>query len=82
MLCEMACSVYKTGSCAREASLIKVSTHPYLSTPLVSLSLKCDCPDGQEKCLEICNQRALRFVPRDKSTLILTETDWFPCPIL
>lgn len=82
MLCEMACSVYKTGACSREASHIKVSIHPYLSTPMVSLSIKCDCPDGKEKCLEICNQEALRFVPRDKSTLVLTETDWFPCPLI
>lgn len=82
LLCEMACSLLKKRECSRDASLIKVYIHPYLSVPMVSLSIGCDCPDGEEKCLKICNQEALRFVPRDESTAMLTEADWFPCPLV
>ena len=81
LLCEMACSLIHEKKCGREGSLIRVAIHPYLSVPMVSLSMGCDCPDGQEKCLEICNQKALRFVPREEATPMLTETDWFPSPI-
>jgi len=83
LLCEMACSLVQKGECSREASFIKVSMHPYLSVPMVSLSLECNCPDGEEKCVKICNQEALAFVPREDSTLKLTEAgDWFPCPLI
>ena len=82
LLCEMSCSLLKTNACSREGSLIKVSLHPYLSTPMVSVSIHCDCPDGEEKCRQTCNQEALKFVPRDESTLMLTQTEWFPCPIV
>ena len=83
LLCEMACSLVQKGECSREASFIKVSIHPYLSVPMVSLSLGCNCPDGEEKCVKICNQEALAFVPREDSTLKLTEErDWFPCPLI
>jgi len=83
LLCEMACSLVQKGECSREASFIKVSMHPYLSVPMVSLSLECNCPDGEEKCVKICNQEALAFVPREDSTLKLTEEgDWFPCPLI
>ena len=83
LLCEMACSLVQKGECSREASFIKVSMHPYLSVPMVSLSLECNCPDGEEKCVKICNQEALAFVPREDSTLKLTEDgDWFPCPLI
>lgn len=83
LLCEMACSLVQKGECSREASFIKVSMHPYLSVPMVSLSLGCNCPDGAEKCVKICNQEALAFVPREESTLKLTEEgNWFPCPLI
>ena len=82
LLCEMACSLIKKGECSRDASLIKVSIHPYLSVPTISLSIDCDCPNGEERCLEICDQEALRFVPRDESTAMLIEADWFPCPLI
>lgn len=83
LLCEMACSLAQKGECSREASFIKVSMHPYLSVPMVSLSLECNCPNGEEKCVKICNQEALAFVPREDSTLKLTEEgDWFPCPLI
>jgi hypothetical protein len=79
----MACSLVQKGECSRKASFIKVSMHPYLSVPMVSLSLECNCPDGEEKCVKICNQEALAFVPREDSTLKLTEEgDWFPCPLI
>ena len=80
--CEMACSLIHEKNCSREGSLIRVAIHPYLSVPMVSLSIGCDCADGQEKCLEFCNQKALRFVPREEATAMLTEADWFPSPIL
>jgi Fe-S-cluster-containing hydrogenase component 2 len=79
--CEMSCSLLKTKECSREGSLIKVFLHPYLSTPMVSVSIQCDCPDGQEKCLPACNQEALKFVPQEESTMMLTQVEWFPCPI-
>ena len=83
LLCEMVCSLVQKGECSREASFIKVSMHPYLSVPMVSLSLECNCPEGEEKCVKICNQEALAFVPREDSTLKLTEErDWFPCPLI
>lgn len=82
LLCEMACSLKKQGQCSREASLVKVFKHPYLSVPVVSLSMACDCSDGEERCVEICNQEALRFVPRDASTAMLTESDWIPSPLI
>ena len=81
LLCEMSCSLLKAGECSRDGSLIKVFLHPYLSTPMVSVSIQCDCPDGQEKCVQTCNQEALKFVPRDESTMMLTQMEWFPCPI-
>ena len=62
LLCEMVCSLVQKRECSRDESFIKVAIHPYLSVPLVSLSMKCNCPDGQEKCVEICNQQALKFV--------------------
>ena len=82
LLCEMTCSLIHKRECSRDASFIKVSLHPYSGTPVVSLSMQCDCPDGEEKCLEICNQEALRSVQRDVSTGILTEIDWMPCPVV
>jgi Fe-S-cluster-containing hydrogenase component 2 len=82
LLCEMTCSLIHKGECSRNASFIKVSLHPYSGAPAVSLSMGCDCPDGGEKCLDICNQQALRSVKRDASTGILTEVDWLPCPVV
>jgi Fe-S-cluster-containing hydrogenase component 2 len=83
LLCEMTCSLIQKGECSRDASFIKVHIHPYLSVPMVSLSLGCNCPDGKEKCVEMCNQKALTFVPREASTLKLTEEgDWFPSPLI
>jgi len=70
------------GECSREASLIKVSVHPYLSVPMISLSIGCHCPDGEEKCVEICNQDAIKFVPRDEATMMLLQEEWFPCPMI
>ena len=81
-LCEMACSLTNKGECSRENSLIRVSAHPYLSVPMVSHSIDCCCPDGNEKCVEICNQKALIFVSRDAATLKMTEEgNWLPCPM-
>lgn len=82
LLCEMTCSLVHTGECSRKESLIKVLLHPYLGVPMVGLSQRCDCPDGKEKCLEVCNQEALRSVERDASVGMLTEAEWVPCPII
>jgi Fe-S-cluster-containing hydrogenase component 2 len=81
LLCEMACSLIRRGLCRRDDSLIRVQLHPYLSTPTVTLSMGCDCPDGRERCLEVCNQKALRFVPREEATGMLTEKKWYPAPL-
>ncbi len=81
LLCEMACSLIQKGLCRRDDSLIRVRLHPYLSTPTVTLSMGCDCPDGQERCLEVCNQKALKFVPRAEATRMLTEKKWYPAPL-
>ena len=94
-LCEMRCSLVpvegagpktpfgpQMGECSREASFIKVSVHPYLSVPMISLSMGCHCADGEEKCVEICNQEALKFVPKDESTVMLHDEEWFPCPMI
>jgi len=82
LLCEMACSLIQKGECSRDGSFIKVAIHPYLSVPTVLLSMDCNCPDGQERCLEICNQQALKFVPRDEATRMLTEKKWYPSPVI
>jgi Fe-S-cluster-containing hydrogenase component 2 len=82
LLCEMACSLIQKGECSRDGSFIKVAIHPYLSVPTVFLSMHCNCPDGQERCLEICNQQALRFVPRDEAIRMLTEKKWYPSPVI
>ena len=82
LLCEMACSLIQKGECSRDGSFIKVALHPYLSVPMVSLSILCNCPDGEERCLEICNQKALKFVPRDEATGMLTEKKWYPSPVI
>ncbi len=81
LLCEMTCSLVHKRECSREGSFIKVSIHPYLGAPNVSLLAGCDCPDGEEKCLEMCNQEALRSVQQDTATAMLTEADWMPCAI-
>ena len=81
LLCEMACSLIQVGACRRADSRIRVQIHPYLSTPTVTLSMRCDCPDGEERCLEVCNQKALRFVPRAEATRMLTEKKWYPAPL-
>ena len=78
----MACSLIQTGACSRDESFIKVAIHPYLSVSMVSLSMSCNCADGEERCLEVCNQQVLKFVPRDEATLLLTDNEWFPCPLL
>jgi len=82
LLCEMACSLLQNRECSRDGSLIKVAIHPYLSIPMVSVSMQCNCADGEEKCVEICNQRALKFVPREEATRVLTDKKWFPCPVI
>jgi Fe-S-cluster-containing hydrogenase component 2 len=82
LLCEMTCSLAQKDECCRDSSFIKVFIHPYLSTPMVALAMDCNCPDGSEKCTEICNQKALKFVPREESTGMLTDRDWFPCPLI
>jgi Fe-S-cluster-containing hydrogenase component 2 len=47
-----------------------------------SLIQKGECSrDGEERCLEICNQKALKFVPREEATQVLTDKKWFPCPL-
>ena len=89
LLCEMRCSLVpvegtgprppfgpQKGECSREASFIKISLHPYLSVPMISLSMGCHCADGEEKCVEICNQEAIRFVPRNESTLMLQDEEY------
>lgn len=82
LLCEMACSLIQKKECSRNESFIKVAIHPYLSVPMVSLSMRCNCPDGEERCLEVCNQKALKFVPRVEATGMLTEKKWYPSPII
>jgi len=81
LLCEMACSLLQKKECSREGSFIKVAIHPYLSVPMDSLSMQCKCEEGREKCIEICNQKAVKFVPREDATQVLTDKKWFPCPL-
>lgn len=82
MLCSMACSLTHTGECSVERSILKVHTHPYLNVTMISSSMACDCPDGHEKCEKMCNQKALKFVPRENAANMLTEMDWICCPLL
>jgi Fe-S-cluster-containing hydrogenase component 2 len=81
LLCEMACSLKQKGECSRDGSFIKVSIHPYLGTPMVALAMGCNCLDGHERCVEICNQKALKFVPRAEAVGVLPDRDWIPCPL-
>ena len=46
LLCEMACSLLQKRECFRDGSLIKVAIHPYLSVPMASVSMDCNCADG------------------------------------
>jgi hypothetical protein len=49
---------------------------------MISLSMGCHCADGEEKCVEICNQEAIKFVPDVESTALLHDEEWFPCPMI
>jgi len=82
-LCEMICSLQQTrDECNRKSSWLKVLTHPYLYSSVVSVFMDCDCPDGREKCVEICNQEAIIFVNRDESPTLLKKGDWLPSPVV
>jgi hypothetical protein len=50
---------------------------PYLSVPMASLSMKYNCEGGRENDIEICDQKALKFVPRSAATQVLTDKKWF-----
>jgi Fe-S-cluster-containing hydrogenase component 2 len=81
--CEMVCSLHLTGDeCKREAAAIRISTYPHLSSFVVSVSLDCNCPDGLEKCVDICPQGAIIFVKKIESPSRLKDRDWLPSPIL
>lgn len=82
-LCEMACSLLHThGECDKTKSSIKVITHPYLYSSVISVSMNCNCPDGKEKCVEICNRDAIIFVTKDQSPGMLKKEDWIASPII
>lgn len=79
----MGCSLHLTGDeCTRGASAIKITTHPYLSSSVVSVSLDCNCPDGLEKCVEICPQEAIIFVNKIESPSKVKDRDWLPGPVI
>ena len=81
--CEMMCSLYKTGNeCNREASCIRVSTHPYLYTSVVSVDMNCSCEDGKEQCTDICSQDAIMFSGKTESPSLLKSTEWLPSPVI
>jgi len=83
ILCEMRCSLQQTHSeCNRTATRIKVSTHPYLYSSVISQSMACNCPDGHEKCVEVCNQNAIVFVKKEESAGMLNQADWLPSPVV
>ncbi len=80
--CEMTCSLHRTrDECNPQASFIRVSTHPYLYSSVVSVSMDCDCPDGEEKCARACNQEALLFVSRRDSPSMLKKENWLASPV-
>lgn len=84
LLCEMACSFKNRGKYDREASYIKVLTHPTLSTSIPSLSHGCNCPDGKEKCITFCITEAIQFIDLDRLAGFIKNQgkEWIPSPIL
>lgn len=83
ILCEMRCSLQQThGECNRTATSIKVSTHPTLYSSVILHSMGCNCPDGMEKCVEVCNQDAIVFVKEEESPGMLCREGWIPSPVV
>ena len=81
--CEMICSLVQTGSeCSLTASCNHVNAHPYLYSSIISLSLNCDCSDGKEQCVDICNQDAIVFLPKKDAPAMLKDREWWPAAIV
>ena len=81
--CVMICSLIQTGSqCSPATSCIHVSSHPYLYSPIVSISLCCNCADGKEQCVDICNRDAIVFVPKKEAPAMLKDKEWWPAQIV
>jgi Fe-S-cluster-containing hydrogenase component 2 len=81
--CEMICSLVQTGSqCSPATSCIHVNSHPYLYSPAISISLNCNCSDGKEQCIDICNQDAIVFVPQKEAPAMLKDKEWWPAAIV
>jgi len=81
--CEMICSLQQTGSvCSRTGSCIHVDTHPYLYSSLLSVSMDCNCPDREERCVAICSQEAITFLSKWDAPVMLKNREWLPGAIV
>jgi Fe-S-cluster-containing hydrogenase component 2 len=81
--CEMVCSLQKTGSeCNRQESFIRVKTHPYLYSSLISVSVGCSCHDGEELCVKACSQDAIVFLEKTDAPATLKNREWLPGSIV
>lgn len=82
LLCEMACSVRRTGRCSRSGSLIHILTHPRFGTSQPVVSPACEEEDCDLRCTQICTADVLRFAPEREWAELLADPDWMPAPIL
>jgi len=81
LLCEMACSLKKVGTCTQAGSVIRVSTHPQFGTsiPLIVNPFECDKCGA---CVQVCTPGALQMIPEEKWPEFLLNKEYVPVPTL
>lgn len=60
--CQISCALMHGDSTGPANARIRVIDSHHLACPTVVASIRCDCPDGQELCQQVCGPAALRFV--------------------
>ena len=80
-VCELACSMARTGEYNPSNSCIKVLRNAELNVNIPVINVRCDFCG---KCVEWCFQEAIRFVSLEEAAIMRKEAKigCFPAPII
>lgn len=82
LLCEMACSLELKGICQRGGGFIEVLNDPRLGTSMPAIYKGCLYEACDERCIEACSLRVLRFADENEWPNLMANPNWTPVPLL
>jgi hypothetical protein len=78
----MACSLAQKGACQRGGGFLEVLSDPWLGTSMPAIRKGCLYEDCDERCVEACSLRVLRFADEDAWPKLMANEHWTPVPLL